>query len=110
MGASAAGLAAVETLRREGYDGTLTLVGDEPHAPYDRPPLSKQILASEWEHGRLAAALAGDLDALDLDLRLGTAATGLDLDGRDGAARRRDAGVVRRTDRGHRGASASAAR
>ncbi len=82
MGASAAGLAAVETLRREGYDGTLTMIGAETHAPYDRPPLSKQILASEWEHDRLALRSSGDLDALDLDLRLGTAATGLDLEGR----------------------------
>ena len=82
MGASAAGLSAAETLRREGYEGTLTLVGDEPHPPYDRPPLSKQILASEWERDRLTLRSSGELDALDLDLRLGTAATGLDLDGR----------------------------
>ncbi|HJE59674.1 MAG TPA: FAD-dependent oxidoreductase, partial [Nocardiopsis listeri] len=45
VGASAAGLAAAETLRREGFEGDLTLVGDEPYAPYDRPPLSKQILS-----------------------------------------------------------------
>ncbi|GAA2770952.1 hypothetical protein GCM10010521_55490 [Streptomyces rameus] len=47
VGASAAGLAAAETLRREGYDGTLTLIGDEPHVPYDRPPLSKHLLAGD---------------------------------------------------------------
>ncbi|WAU84325.1 FAD-dependent oxidoreductase [Streptomyces sp. Qhu-G9] len=82
VGASAAGLAAAETLRREGYDGTLTLIGDEPHAPYDRPPLSKQILASEWHHDRLALRPPDDLAALDLELRLGTAATGLDPGGR----------------------------
>ncbi|MBA2810717.1 FAD-dependent oxidoreductase [Streptomyces sp. KM273126] len=82
VGASAAGLAAVETLRREGYDGTLTLVGDEPHAPYDRPPLSKQLLAGEWSPERLALRHSADLDALDLDLRLGVAATGLDVPGR----------------------------
>ncbi|WP_338145893.1 NAD(P)/FAD-dependent oxidoreductase [Streptomyces scabichelini] len=79
VGASAAGLAAVETLRREGYDGTLTLVGDEPHTPYDRPPLSKQILSGEWGTERLALRAATDLDALGLDLRLGAAATGLEL-------------------------------
>ncbi|NUR09371.1 MAG: FAD-dependent oxidoreductase [Nocardioidaceae bacterium] len=79
VGASAAGLAAVETLRREGYDGTLTLVGDEPLAPYDRPPLSKQLLAAEWEPERLALRTPGDLAGLDLDLRLGVAATGLRL-------------------------------
>lgn len=79
VGASAAGLAAAETLRREGYDGTLTLVGDEPHAPYDRPPLSKQLLASEWDSDRLALCTPADLGGLDLDWRPGTAATGLDL-------------------------------
>ncbi|MFF7280787.1 NAD(P)/FAD-dependent oxidoreductase [Streptomyces griseorubiginosus] len=79
VGASAAGLAAAETLRREGYDGTLTLVGDEPEPPYDRPPLSKQVLAAEWEPDRLALRTPAGLAALDLDLRLGAAATGLDL-------------------------------
>lgn len=79
VGASAAGLAAAETLRREGYDGTLTLVGDEPHAPYDRPPLSKQVLATEWEPDRVALRTPGDLGALDLDLRLGVAAAELEL-------------------------------
>ncbi|MFF7645170.1 FAD-dependent oxidoreductase [Streptomyces canus] len=79
VGASAAGLAAAETLRREGYDGTLTLVGDEPLAPYDRPPLSKQILAAQWEPDRLALRTPDALAALDLDLRLGVAATGLEL-------------------------------
>lgn len=83
VGASAAGLAAVETLRREGYEGTLTLVGDEPHLPYDRPPLSKQILASEWEEDRLWLRSAGDLVTLGLDLRLGVSATGLDVAGRN---------------------------
>ncbi|MEV0642953.1 FAD-dependent oxidoreductase [Streptomyces sp. NPDC050619] len=79
VGASAAGLAAAETLRREGYDGTLTLVGAEAQAPYDRPPLSKQLLAAEWDADRLALRTSGDLAALGLDLRLGVAATGLEL-------------------------------
>ncbi|MFF3941569.1 NAD(P)/FAD-dependent oxidoreductase [Streptomyces phaeofaciens] len=82
VGASAAGLAAAETLRREGYDAALTLVGDEPHLPYDRPPLSKQLLACAWEEDRLRLRRAEDLAALDLDLRLGVAATGLDAKGR----------------------------
>lgn len=79
VGVSAAGLTAAETLRRQGFDGTLTLIGDEPHAPYDRPPLSKQVLSGEWEPERLALRAPGDLNALDLDLRLGIAAAGLDL-------------------------------
>jgi len=49
VGASAAGLTAAQTLRREGFEGELTLVGDEDRMPYDRPPLSKQVLAGTWE-------------------------------------------------------------
>lgn len=79
VGASAAGLAAAEALRREGYDGTLTLVGDEPHPPYDRPPLSKQVLAAEWPPERVRLRPPADLDALGLDQRLGVAATGLSV-------------------------------
>jgi len=41
VGASLAGLRAAETLRRDGFEGTISLVGDEPRVPYDRPPLSK---------------------------------------------------------------------
>jgi len=78
VGASAAGLAATETLRREGYDGTLTLIGDEPHPPYDRPPLSKQFLTGQWDTEQLALRTGADLEALGLDLRLGVAATRLD--------------------------------
>ncbi|MFF5075515.1 NAD(P)/FAD-dependent oxidoreductase [Actinoplanes sp. NPDC000266] len=81
-GASAAGLAAVETLRREGFEGSLTLIGEEIEVPYDRPPLSKQILASEWEPGRLALRTLDQLTALRLDLRLGVRAEGLDIEER----------------------------
>jgi len=48
VGASLAGWRAVEALRTEGFDGAITLVGAELHLPYDRPPLSKQILAGTW--------------------------------------------------------------
>ncbi len=48
VGASLAGWRAVETLRSEGYEGSISLVGDERHLPYDRPPLSKQVLAGTW--------------------------------------------------------------
>ncbi|WP_046732555.1 NAD(P)/FAD-dependent oxidoreductase [Streptomyces humi] len=78
VGASAAGLAAAETLRRDGYAGTLTVVGDEPHAPYDRPPLSKQVLSAEWAPDRVALRAPDELDSLKLELRLGVAAAGLD--------------------------------
>ncbi|MFD4511688.1 NAD(P)/FAD-dependent oxidoreductase, partial [Streptomyces sp. NPDC058457] len=82
VGASAAGLAAAETLRREGYDGTLTLVGDELHTPYDRPPLSKQVLSAEWAPDRVTLRAPTELDSLGLELRLGVAADGLDVAGR----------------------------
>lgn len=82
VGASLAGLRAVETLRREGFDGRLALVGAEPHLPYDRPPLSKELLSGEWEHDRTVLRKQ-PYDDLDLELRLGTAATSLDLTARE---------------------------
>ncbi|MFJ8672471.1 NAD(P)/FAD-dependent oxidoreductase [Streptomyces sp. NPDC093589] len=98
VGASAAGLAAVEALRRFGWSGPLTLIGDEPHLPYDRPPLSKQLLHGTWEPERLHLRTAEQLAALGLDLRLGTRATGLDTATRtltlDGGAQLGCAGVI----------------
>jgi len=82
VGASLAGLRAAEALRREGYTGALTLVGAEPHLPYDRPPLSKQVLRGEWGAERLGLRRGGDYAPLELDLRLGTRATSLDLGAR----------------------------
>lgn len=78
VGASAGGLATAEALRRLGYKAGLTLVGGEKHLPYDRPPLSKQILTGEWQPDRLPLRRPEDIDALGLDLRLGMTATGLD--------------------------------
>jgi NADPH-dependent 2,4-dienoyl-CoA reductase/sulfur reductase-like enzyme len=77
VGVSAAGLTAAETLRREGYTGRLTLVGEEDRPPYDRPPLSKQVLSGSWQPERTALRTETDLTALDADFRLGTKATGL---------------------------------
>jgi NADPH-dependent 2,4-dienoyl-CoA reductase/sulfur reductase-like enzyme len=79
VGAGAGGLTAAEALRNRGYDGTLTLIGDEQHLPYDRPPLSKQILAGTWEPDRIALRGIGALDKLDADLLLGRSAVGLDV-------------------------------
>lgn len=78
VGASLAGLRAVEALRRKGYDGKITWIGAEPHRPYDRPPLSKQVLRGEWAPDRVALPARPDYDALDLDLRVGTRAVALD--------------------------------
>lgn len=82
IGASAAGLTAAETLRREGFDRRITLVGDEPHQPYDRPPLSKQILSGAWETGKIALRKDTDYQQSDIALRLGTTAVGLDTEAR----------------------------
>lgn len=92
VGASAAGLTTAEALREKGYGGALTLIGAEPHAPYDRPPLSKQILTGAWEPERAELRDPGAIGKLDAELLLGRRATGLDVAGRtvllDGGDRR----------------------
>jgi 3-phenylpropionate/trans-cinnamate dioxygenase ferredoxin reductase subunit len=82
VGASLAGLRACESLRQEGFEGTITLVGDETEIPYDRPPLSKKVLAGEWEVDRIRLRKPDDLASLDLDLRLGARAESLDTGAR----------------------------
>ena len=75
VGASLAGLRAAEALREKGFEGSLTIIGDEPHEPYDRPPLSKQVLKG-WvpaDHTQLPR-----LRRVDADWRLGVAAVALD--------------------------------
>ena len=79
VGASLAGIRAAETLRRDGFDGPITLIGDEPHAPYDRPPLSKQFLAGGWDEGRLSLIGGDALEGLGLELKLGVRAEAFDL-------------------------------
>jgi 3-phenylpropionate/trans-cinnamate dioxygenase ferredoxin reductase component len=97
VGASLAGLRAAETLRREGYDDRVVLVGAEQHLPYDRPPLSKELLAGEWEPDQIALRKQ-PYDDLGLDLKLGRRATGLDVSGRvvelDGGERLPFDGIV----------------
>jgi 3-phenylpropionate/trans-cinnamate dioxygenase ferredoxin reductase component len=79
VGASLAGVAASETLRRSGFGGELFLIGDEPHLPYDRPPLSKDHLAGTIDDDALRLRPAEWAGTLQLDLILGTRAVGLDL-------------------------------
>jgi NADPH-dependent 2,4-dienoyl-CoA reductase/sulfur reductase-like enzyme len=79
VGASLAGLRAAETLRDRGFDGTLTMIGDEPHRPYDRPPLSKQVLQGVWGPEQTFFRRKDGYDALALDMRLGVRATSLDV-------------------------------
>ena len=80
VGASLAGIRAAETLRQEGFGGTIHLAGDEPHAPYARPPLSKQILSGDWDFDKTPLSTDDEFAALDLTLHLGDAATALDAD------------------------------
>jgi len=79
VGASLAGLRAAETLRDRGFDGELALIGDEPHRPYDRPPLSKQVLQGAWEPEQTFFRKKDGYDALALDMRLGVRAVSVDL-------------------------------
>ncbi len=77
VGASLAGLSAAETLRAEGFRGPLTLIGDETHLPYDRPPLTKAVLTGWVPAGH--TQLPRQATLIDVEWRLGVAATGLDL-------------------------------
>lgn len=99
VGASAAGLTTVEALRRHGYTGKVTVLGAETHAPYDRPPLSKQVLAGTWQPDRAQLRPPEALSALDAEFILGDPAVGLDaatrtVRTRSGRTLRADAVVV----------------
>jgi 3-phenylpropionate/trans-cinnamate dioxygenase ferredoxin reductase component len=86
VGGGLAGLRTVEELRARGYAGEVTLVGAEARPPYDRPPLSKRLMAGELAD----TTLRDDLAELGVRLRLGETATGLQ-------------GGLLRTDRGEHG-------
>ena len=76
MVVAGAGMAGVQTavaLREQGFDGTVTLIGAEPHQPYDRPPLSKAVLLGKAE----GSAFDVDFDSLGIELVLGREVTGL---------------------------------
>ena len=80
VGASAAGLGVAESLRRDGHDGPVVLVGEEAHLPYDRPPLSKQVLKGDWAVERVRLRDRAVLDAAGVELVLGARAVGLDTE------------------------------
>jgi len=77
VGASMGGLRAAEALRNNGFDGQITVIGEEVHAPYNRPPLSKEVLAKEVTHDAVAFKLRAQVD--DVIWNLGDPATSLDL-------------------------------
>lgn len=79
VGASLAGFRAAEELRDRGFSGRITMVGDEPHRPYERPPLSKEVLAGEQPPEVTTIEPVGSsVDDLDVDWYLGATASGLD--------------------------------
>jgi NADPH-dependent 2,4-dienoyl-CoA reductase/sulfur reductase-like enzyme len=82
VGASVAGITCAETLRADGFTGPITVLGAETEQPYNRPPLSKHVLTGGIGAAETRILPAGDLSSIDVDLRLGVAATGLDLPGR----------------------------
>ena len=77
-GASLGGLRTAATLRSLGYEGRITLVGDEPHLPYDRPPLSKEVLTGEKEPADAALRPPEFYEEQNIELRLGSPAAGID--------------------------------
>ncbi|NAZ37665.1 NAD(P)/FAD-dependent oxidoreductase [Rubellimicrobium sp. CFH 75288] len=78
VGAGQAGLALVARLRAEGFDGTITLIGAEPHPPYQRPPLSKDYLLGELPRERLYLRPEAFYSEHGIDLRLGAEAAAID--------------------------------
>lgn len=82
VGASLAGLRAAQTARDLGFEGRLSLVGAEEHLPYDRPPLSKEMLHVEREPDTPGLPGADELDALGVECLLGSPATALDVEER----------------------------
>lgn len=99
VGASTAGASAAATLRADGYDGQVVLIGEEPVLPYERPPLSKDFLAGKTPFERLLLRPEGFWAEHDVDLRLGVRAVDLDTTSRtltlaDGSLVRADALIV----------------
>jgi 3-phenylpropionate/trans-cinnamate dioxygenase ferredoxin reductase subunit len=78
IGASLTGGTAAATLRQDGFDGHVILIGKEPHLPYERPPLSKQYLRGEVPFERAWVRPSGFYEANDIDTRFGDAATHVD--------------------------------
>ncbi|MFJ1816334.1 NAD(P)/FAD-dependent oxidoreductase [Streptomyces sp. NPDC088139] len=79
VGAGMAGVQTAVALREQGFTGPVTLIGAEPHQPYDRPPLSKAVLLGKAED----SAFDIDFEALEIDLRLGREVTGVRPEARE---------------------------
>ncbi len=82
IGAGQAGFSLTAKLRSEGFEGRITLIGDEPEPPYQRPPLSKKYMLGEMEKERLYFRPPGFYAEQGIDLRLGTPVTAIDRSAR----------------------------
>jgi 3-phenylpropionate/trans-cinnamate dioxygenase ferredoxin reductase subunit len=81
LGAGAAGLTTAESLRRLGFEGKILMVNAESTPPYDRPPLSKQVLAGTWVPEKVLLRSPAALEKLALDWHHGVPASRLDVAG-----------------------------
>ena len=77
VGASLAGAHAAHQLRRDGFDGRILLIGAEPHLPYDRPPLSKEVLLDKVEPQATALWPETAYAEAQIEVVLGTRVTAL---------------------------------
>ena len=94
VGAGLAGAKAAETLREEGFDGRVVLLGAEPQRPYERPPLSKDYLRGEAEREEACVHEEGFYAEHDIELRLGATVVGLDTRRQRARARRAASGCA----------------
>jgi 3-phenylpropionate/trans-cinnamate dioxygenase ferredoxin reductase subunit len=78
VGGGLAGAIAAQTLREEGFDGSITLLGQEPNAPYERPPLSKDYLQGKADRDSIFVHAEPWYAEHEVDLSLGAAVTSLD--------------------------------
>lgn len=99
VGASVGGIRTAEELRRLGFDGDITIIGEEDEQPYDKPPLSKQLLLGTQTEEEISLLDDGGWEALNATAKLGTRAESLDIDSMtvtpsDGAELEYDALVI----------------
>lgn len=78
VGSSVAGVSTARHLRAAGFDEPITMIGEERHKPYDKPPLTKAMLAADGDGSPTSLVSDEDLARFSIDLRLGTRATALD--------------------------------
>ncbi len=89
VGANMAGACAARALREEGYSGEVHLIGAEPHLPYERPPLSKELLIGTTDPVGIRLHSQAEWEDLRVTLRLSSTVVGIDRHSRQLRAGRR---------------------